>query len=63
MGEDRYDTILIHRMEEKLMSLMGDAYYDWAAKIAREIFYEAVKDMDNSDFKDYILEHFEEITK
>lgn len=63
MGEDRYETILMHRMEEKLMSLMGDAYYDWAVQIAMEIFHEAVKDMDDSDFKDYILEHFEEITK
>lgn len=63
MGEDRYEIILLHRMEEKLMELMGDAYYDWAVQLAREIFHEQVKAMDDSDFKDYILKNFEDITK
>lgn len=51
-------------MEEKLIELMGqEAYTAFAAKIARDAFREEVDGMAESDFKNFIMENFEEITK
>ena len=64
MGENEFLINLLNCMEDKMVELMGGkAYSIWAAETARDMFRQSVEDMDNSDFKDYILEHFEEITK
>ena len=64
MAENEFQINLLNRMEDKMVELMGGkAYSIWAAETARDMFRQSVEDMDNSDFKDYILEHFEEITK
>lgn len=64
MAENEFLINLLNRMEDKMVELMGGkAYSIWAAETARDMFRQSVEDMDNSDFKDYILEHFEEITK
>ena len=64
MTENESLINLLNRMEDKMVELMGGkAYSIWAAQTARDMFRQSVEDMDDSDFKDYILEHFEEITK
>lgn len=64
MRENEFMIDLLNRMEDKMVELMGGkAYSVWATETARDMFRQSVEDMDNSDFKDYILEHFEEITK
>lgn len=55
---------LLNRMEDKMVELMGGkAYSIWATETSRDMFRQSVEDMEDGDFKDYILEHFEEITK
>lgn len=64
MGENEFMIDLLNRMEDKMVELMGGkAYSVWAAETARDMFRQSVEDMEDGDFKDYILEHFEEITK
>ena len=64
MTENEYLINLLNRMEDKMAEVMGGkAYSIWAAETARDMFRQSVEDMEDGDFKDYVLEHFEEITK
>lgn len=50
--------------EAKVKELMPAKDYEaWAAKRAKELFKAQVEAMEESDFKQMILENFEEITK
>lgn len=50
--------------EEKVKELMtAKDYEEWSAKRAREMFRKQVEAMEESDFKQMILDNFEEITK
>ena len=50
--------------EAKIKELMtAKDYEEWAAKRAREMFRKQVEAMEESDFKQMILDNFEEITK
>lgn len=64
MNENEFLINLLNRMEDKMVEVMGvKAYSIWAAETARDMFRLSVENMEKGDFKDYILEHFEEITK
>jgi hypothetical protein len=50
--------------EAKVKELMTPKdYEEWAAKRAAELFKKQVEAMEESDFKQMILDNFEEITK
>lgn len=50
--------------EEKVKELMtAKDYEEWSAKRAREMFRKQVEAMEESEFKQMILDNFEEITK
>lgn len=50
--------------EAKVKELMtAKDYEEWAAKRAKELFKKQVEAMEESDFKQMILDNFEEITK
>jgi len=64
MNENEFLINLLNRMEDKMVELMGGkAYSVWATETARDMFRLSVENMEDSDFKDFVLEHFEEITK
>ena len=51
-------------MERKLIELMGEeAYVEWSKQTARGLFLLEVQGMEDSEFKDFILDHFLEITE
>ena len=41
----------------------GKAYSVWAAETARDMIRQSVEDMEDGDFKDFVLENLEQITK
>ena len=55
---------VMKKMEEKLIELMGqEAYTEFSIGIAKEAFREEVDGMEDSDFKNFCKEYFDEITK
>ena len=59
-----FNLYVMKKMESKLIELMGQKEYAaFAIEIAREGFREEVNGMADSEFKDFIEENFDEITK
>lgn len=49
--------------EEKLIELMGGRkFYKFSTDCAKSLFMDDVCSMENNDFKQFILDNFEEIT-
>lgn len=61
------EAMLIKMMkayEVKLLEYMAeDDYSKWSKELAKQMFREEVESMQDSDFKEFILENFEHITK
>lgn len=50
--------------EEKLVQLMGpEAFGAFAVEVGRMLFREEVEGMPESDFREFVLKHFDEITR
>jgi len=62
--DDRRDLMrLLQMMEEKMIELMGyDAYSEWSKQIGKELFRRSIDDMEESDFKRFCQDNFDEIT-
>ena len=59
-----FNMFVMKKMEEKLIELMGqEAYSKFSVEIAREGFRHEIDGMEDSDFKNFIMENFDEITK
>ena len=54
---------MIKRMEEKLMELMGDDYYEFARELALEAFKKEVEAAAESEFKKFVLENLDDIAR
>ena len=64
MNKNEFMIDLLNRMEDKLVELMGGkAYSVWATETARDMFRQSVEDMEDGDFKDFVLANLEQITK
>lgn len=64
MNNNEFLIDLLNRMEDKMVELMGgEAYSVWATETARDMFRQSVEDMEDGEFKDFILENLEQITK
>lgn len=62
MNEKTY-LYMIQRLENKLREYMTDQeYMDFSIEIAKETFMREVDNMVDSDFKDFCIENFEQIT-
>ena len=62
--QDKATLHMIAKMESKLRELMGEkAYAEFAIKTAKESFMIDVTTMKDGDFKDFVLENFDEITE
>lgn len=60
---DKATLHMISKMEAKLRELMGEkAYAEFAVQIAKESFLIDVTTMKDGDFKDFVMENFDEIT-
>lgn len=60
---ERAILYIMRRMEAKLQDLMSEEeYMDFNKEIAMEAFRMEIEDMADSEFKDFVLEHFDEIT-
>ena len=50
--------------EEKLVQLMGpEAFGAFAVEVGRMLFREEVEGMPEGDFREFVLKHFDEITR
>lgn len=59
-----YKERIIEKMERKMIELMGEeAYSEFATSVAKEVFLSEVEGMAESEFKDYLLKHFDLITQ
>ena len=55
---------IMKRMEEKLIELMGtEAYLEFSKEITKEEFGKYINSWFDCEFKDFINEHFDQITK
>ena len=54
---------MITRLEEKLMELMGDDYYEFAREIAKEALRKEIEAAADSDFKKFVLENLDDIAR
>lgn len=54
---------LCMKSDDKLKEVLtAKAYEQWAEKTAKEIFKEEIEEMEDCDFKSFVLEHMELIT-
>lgn len=61
MGDFR--NYVMKQMENKLIELMGyEAYCAFSREIAKEGFRKEIDGMEDGDFKNFVIEHFDEIT-
>ena len=55
---------IIGAMEEKLMELLGEkGYGEFAVEVARKAFINDIERMDDGEFKQFVLDGLNEITK
>lgn len=60
---DKTTLFLMRKMEEKLIELMGaEEYKKFATEIAREGFRQEIDGMADGEFKDFVKDHFDQIT-
>ena len=63
MSKHKYVMHMMKRMEEKLIELMGhEEYGEFSKEIAKEAFRMEMEDLPASEFKDYVLGHFDTFT-
>ena len=59
-----YKERIIEKMEKKLIELMGkEAYSEFSTSVAKEVFRSEIEGMAESGFKDFLIEHFDQITQ
>ena len=59
---EKYLLLMMKRMEEKLLEYMSaEEYTEFSKEIAKESFRLEVNDMEDSDFKFFVTEHFDQI--
>ncbi len=59
-----YKERIIEKMEKKLIEMMGkEAYSEFATSVAKEVFRSEIDGMAESGFKDYLINHFDQITQ
>lgn len=62
-----YDKAMLHimkRMDAKLQDLLtAEEYNQFSEEVAKEAFLVDVKDMPDGDFKSFVLENFDLITR
>ena len=67
MRENEFRMLLIARMEEKMVELMGrEAYDDWFVKTSAELLWLSVERMDDGEYKNFVssvLASYDELTK
>ena len=67
MRENEFRMLLIARMEEKMVELMGrEAYDDWFVKTSAELLWLSVERMEDGEYKNFVssvLASYDELTK
>ena len=67
MRENEFRMLLIARMEEKMVELMGrEAYDDWFVKTSAELLWLSVEKMEDGEYKNFVssvLASYDELTK
>lgn len=59
--ERQYNIITAY--ENKLIEIMGmEAFGEWVLEASKDLFRQEVESMQDCDAKEYILEHFDEVT-
>lgn len=60
---EKYLSMMIKRMEEKLKELMGEEeYIKFSREVAKETFFAECSDLPEGDFKDFCIDNFQFIT-
>ena len=67
MRENEFRMLLIARMEEKMVELMGrEAYDEWFVKTSAELLWLSVEQMEDGEYKNFVtsvLTSYDELTK
>lgn len=67
MRENEFRMLLISRMEEKMVDLMGrESYDDWFVKTSAELLWLSVEQMEDGEYKNFVssvLASYDELTK
>lgn len=67
MRENEFRMLLLARMEEKMVEMMGrEAYDDWFVRTSRDLLWLSVEHMEDGEYKNFVssvLTSYDEITK
>lgn len=67
MRENEFRMLLLARMEEKMVELMGrEAYDDWFVRTSRDLLWLSVEHMEEGEYKNFVssvLTSYDELTK
>lgn len=67
MRENEFRMLLIARMEEKMVQLMGrEAYDEWFVRTSRDLLWQSVERMEDGEYKNFVssvLASYDELTK
>lgn len=67
MRENEFRMLLLARMEEKMVELMGrEAYDDWFVKTSAELLWLSVEKMEDGEYKNFVssvLASYDDLTK
>lgn len=67
MRENEFRMLLIARMEEKMVQLMGrESYDEWFVRTSRDLLWQSVERMEDGEYKNFVssvLASYDELTK
>ena len=59
-----YNEFLVKKYDEKLKELMSEEEYEkWSLETAKEMFKRDIEQIEDNEFKQFCIDHFDEITK
>lgn len=60
---EEYIMYVIKEYEKKLQELMGEDFTEFAHEVCKQGFRKEMEQMAESEFKDFILDNFDDITR
>ncbi len=60
---EAYYIYVLKEYEKKLSELMGDKYFEFARNVAKAGFKAEIENMSECDFKNFVLDNFNDITR
>ena len=60
---EEYIMYVVKEYEKKLKELMGESFTEFSREVCKQGFRKEMEQMAESEFKDFILDNFDDITR